>query len=228
MKKKSLIVIGIILIVLLIDQIVKIWVKQNFGITESRPLIPGFIQLYFIENRGMAFGTTLGDGVWPKYVLSLFRFGAIIGIAIYIKKLIVENQVNLFFLTTIALIFAGAAGNLLDGIFYDGYFGIDPSIRENWLVNEFGMPIYGANGEIQLRDGGILLGSVVDMFQFTVKWPTWMPFGFGGKEAFPFVFNVADAAISLGVGMLVLRYRKFFGNDEKDAGSKSEEEVAVS
>jgi signal peptidase II len=213
--------------VLLIDQIVKIWVKQNFAITESRQLVPGFIQLYFIENRGMAFGTTLGDGIWPKYILSLFRFGAIIGIAIYIKRLIVENEVNLFFLTTIALIFAGAAGNLLDGVFYDGYFGIDSTIRENWLLNEFGMPIHGANGEIELREGGVLLGSVVDMFQFTFKWPSWIPFGFGGKEAFPFVFNVADAAISVGVGMLVLRYRKFF-NHKTNTGSDTEEEVAVS
>lgn len=210
---------------LLLDQLVKIWVKLNFAIEETRPLVPGFVQLYFIENRGMAFGTTLGDGLWPKYILSLFRFGAIIGIAIYIRKLIIENEVNLFFLITIALIFAGAAGNLIDGVFYDDYFGVDSTIRENWLVNEFGMPIYGPNGEIQLRQGGILLGSVVDMFQFTFRWPSWMPLGFGGKEAFPFIFNVADAAISVGVGMLVLRYRKFSG--KADGSSASKEEVAV-
>ena len=142
MKKKSLIVISVILIVLLIDQIVKIWVKQDFAITETRELIPGFVQLYFIENRGMAFGTTLGDGIWPKYILSLFRFAAIIGIAVYIRRLIIENEVKYFFLITIALIFAGAAGNLIDGMFYDGYFGIDPTVSENWVINEANLVFY--------------------------------------------------------------------------------------
>ena len=88
---------AIIFIVLLIDQVVKIWVKTDFAILESRPLIPSVVQLYFIENRGMAFGTTLGDGVWAKYVLSVFRFAAIIGIAIYIRRLILDKNVKLSF-----------------------------------------------------------------------------------------------------------------------------------
>lgn len=210
MKKKSIIVIAVILLVLIVDQLVKIWVKIDFQIEESREFMPNFLQLYFIENRGMAFGTTLGDGVWPKYILSLFRFGAIIGIAIYLRKLIIENKESLSFLITIALIFAGAAGNLLDGVFYDVYFGIDPSIRTNWMVNEFGFPIYDDTGNITLRQGGFLLGSVVDMFQFTVKWPSFMPWGYAGTDIFPFIFNIADFAISVGVGIIILRYRRFF------------------
>jgi len=220
-------VISIIIFVLLVDQVVKIWIKQNFAITETKPLIPGFIQLYFIENRGMAFGTTLGDGIWPKYILSLFRFVAIIGIGLYIRKLILENEAKYFFLVTIALIFAGAAGNLIDGMLYDGCFGIDASISENWMTNEFGMPIYGPDGEIQLREGGFLLGSVVDMFQFTFRWPVWMPFDLGGKEAFPFIFNVADAAISLGVVMLVLRYREF-SSKSNELPKEKDEDIVVS
>ncbi len=158
----------------------------------------------------MAFGTTLGDGVWAKYVLSIFRFGAIIGIAVYIRKLIKANEVKLSFLITIALIFAGAAGNLIDGMFYDFMFPMDPLVRENWIVNEFGFPVYGADGEILLREGGFFLGSVVDMFEFTVKWPSWTPFDYAGKDIFPFVFNIADASISIGVAIIILRYRKFF------------------
>lgn len=231
MKKKTVIVISTIVLVLLIDQLVKIWVKSdvlssvfsggNFQIRESKPLIPNVIQLYFIENRGMAFGTTLGDGIWAKYVLSIFRLGAIVGIAIYLQRLVVENVVNMTFLITIALIFAGATGNSIDGMFYDYTFGIDPSIDENWMLNDFNMPIYDDTGNIVLRKGGFLLGSVVDMFQFTLKWPEWFPFGYNGKEIFPFIFNVADASISLGVVMIALKYRKFF-KKEKDASEKEE------
>lgn len=213
---------------LAIDQIVKIWVKTDFSIHEARPLVPNVIQLYFIENRGMAFGTTLGDGVWAKYVLSVFRFGAIIGIAMYIRKLIIQNEVKMSFLITIALIFAGAAGNLIDGMFYDFAFGgVNPEISENWVLNEFNMPIYGPDGEIILRKSGFLLGSVVDMFQFTLKWPQWMPFGYGGTEIFPFIFNVADASISIGVAMIILRYRHFF-KKEKPEESQNDDSVVVS
>lgn len=225
LKKKSIIVIAIICIVLIIDQIVKVWVKTDFLIGEARPMVSNIIQFYFIENRGMAFGTTLGDGIWAKYVLSIFRFAAIIGIAIYIKRLIIENEVKMSFLITVALIFAGAAGNLIDGMFYDFAFGVDPSISENWMLNEFNMPIYGTDGDIVLRESGFLLGSVVDMFQFTLTWPEWIPFGFDGKEIFPFIFNVADASISLGVAMIVLRYRHFF---RKEKSTKSIEEGTIS
>ena len=210
MRKKSIVVIAVILIILIVDQLVKIWIKTDFQIEESREFIPDFLQFYFIENRGMAFGTTLGDGVWPKYILSVFRFGAIIGIAIYLRKLIIEGKETLSFLITIALIFAGAMGNLIDGVFYDTYFGIDPSIRTNWMINEFGFPMYDETGNIIVRQGGFLLGSVVDMFQFTIKWPDFTPGSFGGTDVFPFIFNVADFAISVGVGIIILRYRRFF------------------
>jgi len=210
LKKRSIIVIAVILLILIIDQLVKIWVKTDFQIEESREFVPNFLQLYFIENRGMAFGTTLGDGIWPKYILSIFRLAAIVGIAVYLRKLIIEGKESIPFLITISLIFAGAAGNLIDGVFYDVHFGIDSSVRTNWVINEFGFPIYDETGNIVLRQGGYLLGSVVDMFQFTVKWPSFIPWGYAGTDIFPFIFNVADFAISVGVGIIILRYRKFF------------------
>ena len=225
MKKKSIIVTAVILLVLIVDQLVKIWVKIDFQVEESREFIPKFLQLYFIENRGMAFGTTLGDGVWPKYILSLFRFGAIIGIAMYLRRLIIDGKESISFLITIALIFAGAAGNLLDGVFYDIYFGIDPLVRTNWVVNEFGFPIYDDTGNIVLRQGGFLLGSVVDMFQFTVKWPSFMPWGYAGTDIFPFIFNIADFAISVGVGIIILRYRRFFKKEAKIDSTELEKEL---
>jgi signal peptidase II len=175
----------------------------------------------------MAFGTTLGDGVWAKYILSVFRLAAIVGIAVYIKRLIVDPKTTLTFLVTIALIFAGAAGNLIDGMFYDIWFGIDPDLSSNFIKNEFGMPVYGADGEIVLREGGFLLGSVVDMFQFTLTWPSWMPEGYAGTDIFPFIFNVADASISIGVALIILKYRHFFRKKTKENEPKENNDSVI-
>lgn len=208
MKKKSLIIATVVLLILIIDQWVKIWVKTTFEYNESRPLIDGVIQLFYIENRGMAFGTKLGEGNLAKYFLSVFRFVAIIGIIVYIKRLIAEKNVKTSFLIAIAFILAGAAGNLLDSMFYDIIFEVDPLIHDNWLINENGFPIFDAQGHVVLRNHGFLLGSVVDMFQFTVNWPKWMPFDLGGRPIFSAIWNVADAAITVGVFMIIFRYRK--------------------
>lgn len=214
MKNKSLIAIGVILFVLIIDQAVKIWVKTSFDIQESRPFIPHFLQLYYIENRGMAFGTTLGDSHWAKYALSIFRLIAIGGIGYYIYTIVKQNS-KTSFIIAISLIFAGATGNLLDSMFYDLFFPIDPTIRTNMVLNDVGFPIHDSNGDVLLRKGGIMLGSVVDMFHFTPVWPSWMPFGLGGKEIFSFVWNVADGAITVGVTMILLRFRDFSPKKEK-------------
>lgn len=226
MKKKSIIAVGIILLVLSIDQVVKIWIKISFDIQESRPFIPHFLQFYYIENRGMAFGTTLGDTHWAKYALSIFRLLAIGGIGYYIYK-IIKNNAKTSFIIAIALIFAGATGNLLDSMFYDLIFPIDPSIRTNMVLNDIGFPIHDNSGDVLLRKGGFMLGSVVDMFHFIPKWPAWMPFGLGGQEIFSFVWNIADGAITIGVAMILLRFRDFSPKKEKvlaDGQSASEEE----
>jgi signal peptidase II len=214
LKKKSFIAIGVILFVLIIDQTVKIWIKTSFDIQESRPLIPHFLQLYYIENRGMAFGTTLGDTNWAKYALSVFRLVAIAGIGYYIFKIIKDNA-RTSFIIAIALIFAGATGNLLDSMFYDLIFPIDPSIRTNMVLNDVGFPIHDNQGDVLLRNGGFMLGSVVDMLHFTPTWPSWMPFGLGGQEIFSFVWNIADGAITIGVAMILLRFRNFSPKKEK-------------
>jgi len=214
LKKKSIIAVGIILLVLIIDQVVKIWIKISFDIQESRPFIPHFLQFYYIENRGMAFGTTLGDTHWAKYTLSIFRLLAIGGIGYYIYK-IIKNNAKTSFIIAIALIFAGATGNLLDSMFYDLIFPIDPTIRTNMVLNDIGFPIHDNSGDVLLRKGGFMLGSVVDMFHFTTKWPTWMPFGLGGQEIFSFVWNIADGAITIGVAMILLRFRDFSPKKEK-------------
>lgn len=203
-------IILLIAAILIIDQLVKVWVKTSFYPYEDVDVIKGFFQLYYIENRGMAFGTTLGSGVWAKYVLSIFRLIAIVVIAWYLFKHIRENKVHKGLIFCMALIFAGATGNLIDGMFYDFIFPLDPDVAWNYeldshdqvKLDEFGKPV--------LRDTGFLLGSVVDMFRFTLVWPDFMPKSMAGKEIFGAIWNVADAAISIGVLLIVFKYRTFF------------------
>lgn len=218
-RQQSIFAISSIFVILLIDQLVKIWIKTSFSPYQTETLIPGFLELHFIENRGMAFGTELGSGVWGKYALSIFRLGAIIGIGYYLWKIISQQKASFLFLLSIVLIFAGATGNLIDGMFYDYAFKLDTNFLTNWTR------IYDENNDVYLRDKiretGFMLGSVVDMFRFTVKWPSWIPFGLGGEEIFPPIWNVADFSISCGVGLLLLRYRKNFGTNEKEETSKT-------
>jgi len=211
-------VILIIFAILLIDQLVKIWVKLNMYPHEAISVTDGFLQLYYIENRGMAFGTTLGSGAMGKYALSLFRLVAIVAIAIYIRKTVLDKSSSKGLIIALGLIFAGAMGNLIDGLFYDFIFDLDPNVAWNWALDDNGNFVLDEFGHPVLRPHGFLLGSVVDMFQFTTVWPNWMPESFKGTFIFGAIWNVADFSISVGVGLIIVRYKSFFkkpaSNDE--------------
>ena len=223
-KQKTLFAVGSIIAILLIDQLVKIWIKTSFNPYQTETLIPGFLELHFIENRGMAFGTEFGAGIWAKYALSVFRLVAIIGIGYYLRKIILTQKPTFSFLLSIILIFAGATGNLIDGMFYDYVFDLDTNFLTNWTR------VYDENNQVylpdQIRETGFMLGSVVDMFRFTVTWPSWMPFGLGGEEIFPPIWNVADFSISFGVGLLLLRYRKNFSKEKEISKEKETSPVS--
>lgn len=207
-------------------------------------VIDGFFQLYYIENRGMAFGATLGGGAAAKYTLSLFRLGAIIGIAWYIKKLLNDPATPKGLLVAVALVFAGATGNLIDSMFYDLFWEVDPQMRWNWMETAEGGYLYDPEtGRPELRPSGFLLGSVVDMFQFTTTWPSWMPVidltlpsWLGGaqimdirpgKEIFGAIWNFADLSISVGVGLIIVKYRKFFRKTNETEQEKTRTVVAA-
>jgi len=115
------------------------------------------------------------------------------------------------------LILAGAAGNLIDSMFYDFIFPYDPCMGFNHLEGSGVVSDCGFFGKIETRHTGFLLGNVVDMFKFQANWPTWMPF-IGGKDVFPAIWNLADASISIGVGMIFIRQRAYF--PEKKARRK--------
>jgi signal peptidase II len=188
---------------------------------EVRPLIGNWFLLDYIENPGMAFGTTFGSSMWHKLALSIFRVFAIIGICYYWLQQ-ARKGVNREFLIAVGLILAGATGNLIDSMFYDFVFKYDPCIGYNHLAGSGIKTDCGFFGTIETRHTGFLLGNVVDMFKFQAYWPQWMPW-IGGGEVFPAIWNLADFSISTGIVLIFIRQKKYFPKESK--GSKNELEV---
>lgn len=201
---------------LVLDQIIKVYIKTNFESNETHYVIGNWFALHYIENQGMAFGTTFGSSLYAKFALSIFRILAIVGIAYYIF-LEIKKGSKMSFLVALSFILAGATGNLIDSMFYDFIFPFNPCESFNHLqgsgikdsCGQFGMSF-----PVEVRKQGFLFGNVVDMFQFDVYWPKWVPW-VGGEAVFPAIWNVADASISVGVGMIILVNRSFFFSKRK-------------
>jgi signal peptidase II len=206
----------IILLILVVDQAVKIWIKTHMPLSYNwdefhqaitpydRGIRPfgkeaSWFQIYFVENEGMAWGWKFG-GEWGKMALTLFRLVAVIFGVFYIRKIIQKNYPK-GFIICVGLIFAGALGNLIDSMFYGLIF------EESTFTSV--AKIFPKKGY-----AGFLHGKVVDMLYFPIiqtHWPQWVP-GIGGNEFefFSPVFNIADAAISTGVIALLVFQKKFF------------------
>jgi signal peptidase II len=191
-KQKAWGAIAIVLLLLLLDQAFKIWIKTHMHLHEHYDVFPWF-QIYFTENPGMAFGWEILD----KWLLSVFRIVAVLVIAYYIFTLIKRNY-SFGYVACMALIFAGALGNIIDCVFYGVIF--DHS--------------YGQIATFMPESGGyatLLHGKVVDMLYFPLVQtvlPEWFPL-WGGEEFVFFrpIFNIADSAICVGVFILLLFYR---------------------
>ncbi len=194
--KKSIL---IVVLVLFVDQALKIWIKTNMVIGDEFSVIGKWFLIHFVENNGMAFGFEFG-GDYGKIFLSLFRVAAVIGIGWYILKLI-KRDFSMGFLTCASLILAGAIGNIIDSAFYGLIFS-----------DSFGhvATLFPPNGGY----ASFLHGRVVDMFYFPLisgVYPSWMPFVGGADfQFFRPVFNVADSAISVGIFAIIIFYRKEF------------------
>lgn len=209
-------------LILFFDQYLKIYIKTNFEPGDQQPLLGDWLILDYIENPGMAFGTTFGTSIWHKLALSIFRIIAIFGIGYY-WFLQAKKGVKREFLIAIGLILAGATGNLIDSMFYDFIFkdSYDPCMSYNLLEGSGIKVDCGIVGHRETRYTGFLLGNVVDMFKFQAFWPEWMPW-LGGSEVFPAIWNVADFSITTGIILIFIRQRKYFPKEPK---SKKEAEL---
>lgn len=219
MKKQLIIAFSVIFFVLILDQAMKIWVKTTFDVGGSGSIMPVFgdwFQLHYIENQGMAFGTTFGASMWAKLGLSIFRVIASVAIFYYLLKQW-KSGARTEYLIAIGLVFAGATGNLIDSMFYDFIFEYDPCVGFNHLEGSGVFSDCNFFGKIETRHTGFLLGNVVDMFHFTAEWPSWVPWYTEGEsnEIFPAIWNVADASITTGVIMIIFRQRTYFPKEKK-------------
>ncbi len=207
--KKSLIIIALILVV---DQISKIYIKTSFILGEAHEVFSWF-KILFIENEGAAWGTKLSD-LLPisepvgKLILTIFRIFAVFGIGYWLWD-IIRKESRRTLILAVSLIFAGAVGNIIDSVFY----GIIFDHSNGQVATLFADQPYGS----------LFHGKVVDMLYFPLvdtTWPDWVP-SLGGKRFrfFEPVFNIADTAISTGVGILIVFKKKAF---PKQADKKEE------
>ena len=205
-RKYTWLSLSIIAGVLIIDQVSKFLVKTNMYLGEEIEIFSWF-KILFVENNGMVFGMELGS----KLFLTLFRVVAIILIGYYIFKLIKDNDnLKRGYIASVSLIFAGALGNIIDCLFYGLIFNA-PSFPQ--IATLF--PAEGGYADF-------MYGRVVDMLYFPLfsfEWPSWVPFV--GGETFEFfepVFNIADSAITIGIILILIFYRKSlsFGVTKKE------------
>jgi signal peptidase II len=204
----------LILLILVIDQLIKIYVKTHFAIGDDVKVLGlDWFRIHFLENKGMAFGMSFGNTI-GKFLLTLIRLVLSVAIFIYMNKLIKKGEKKII-IYSFALIFAGAVGNIIDCLFY----GI--------IFNE--STVFAA-ATMFPADGGyapFLFGRVVDMFYFPLfdtTWPDWIPFVGGNNfRFFNAIFNFADASITIGVVLLLVSYI-WLSKSKKN----NQEDIAVS
>lgn len=207
---KPLLLIGL---VLFIDQASKIWVKLNMTIGQDFKVLGNKFLIHFIENNGMAYGLEFG-GEMGKLFLTLFRIIAVCGIG-YGLHYMVKHKYHRGFILNVALIFAGALGNIIDSTLYGVIFSESTFYTKAVLFPDEG------------GYSSLFHGKVVDMLYFPLiegNFPSWVPF-WGGEHFLFFrpVFNIADSAISVGVFLILLFQKSYFKQEHELIESKNSE-----
>lgn len=202
---KSTIVLFTILLILIIDQAVKIWIKTHINYGDGFDILGlSWAKIHFVENEGMAFGMSFG-GLTGKYILSIFRI-VMTGFLLYILYNLIKQNETTGLIISFSMVIAGAVGNSIDGMFYGLIFS--ESHYHGGLATIF--PPEGGYGSF-------LTGKVVDMLYFPMidtVLPDWMPIWGGQRfEFFRPVFNIADSAITVGVASILVFHRRFFKSD---------------
>jgi len=195
-----------VVLLLVIDQIIKILVKTNMTVGQSIHVFGDWFQIYFIENNGMAFGMQFGGHI-GKYILSIFRIVLVGAIFVYIRHLLKKKETPMGVLIGLAAIMCGALGNIIDSLCYGLIFSESTFTQ----VAQF----FPAGGGY----AGFLQGKVVDMLYFPLidtYWPQWMPFC-GGEHLIFFrpIFNFADSCITCGAIYLLIFQWRFFSTENK-------------
>lgn len=199
-RRYTIVSIGVILALIVMDQVIKILVKTHMCIGETIPVIGHWFNLCFVENEGMAFGLSLGHNL-GKLLLSLLRVALVVLLCWYLHKRIKEEKMDGLQLAIFCLVIAGALGNIIDSLFYGLVFTESTPLE---VAKAF------AGGYAPL-----LFGKVVDMFYFPLfpipeGFPIW-----GGSYFFPAIFNFADSCITVGLVMMLIFNKRFFAEEKK-------------
>jgi len=209
---KRAIALTTIFVSLILDQVTKFWVKLNMQIGDEFTYIGQWARIHFVDNEGMAFGMSFGAGM-GKFLLTFFRIIAVIFISYLLSQQIKDKKSSKGFIFAMSLILVGAIGNIVDSIFYGQIFSESTSTQIATLF-----PAKGYESWFH--------GRVVDMFYFPIyrgTLPNWIPF-IGGKyfEFFQFIFNVADACITIGVAIILIFQKQFFREEKKTIEDNTE------
>lgn len=201
-KRFSLVACAVIVVLILLDQILKIWIKTHMTLGETIPLLGNWFNLYFVENPGMAFGLSFGQNI-GKLLLTILRIALVVFLCWYMHRLIRRDKMDWPVLITFSLIIAGALGNIIDCLFYGVIFN---ESTVSTLATMF-------------PDGGgyapFLYGRVVDMiyvklFPIPSGFPVW-----GGTYFFPAIFNFADTCVTVGVALLIIFNKRVFVDEKR-------------